>query len=184
MSGRKAQATTCTADWCICNMVSAAGGNYQALSELPLQQCATGSGMPAKLCYQVRSCHRSGFAVAHTHQHTPSICSSIYPSVHQRATPTKKVQAELPNQQVFLSKQGNVPSTETHIITHKQAVDSLYPKGQNFCIGDGWKHTFVNSFTSSKEKEKRLCFPIIILQLPVAANEERRKCNKDFRNPL
>lgn len=40
-----------TADWCICSMVSAAGGNYQALSELPLHQCATGSGMPAKLSY-------------------------------------------------------------------------------------------------------------------------------------
>ncbi|CAB1445046.1 unnamed protein product [Pleuronectes platessa] len=39
------------ADWCICGMVSAASGNYQALSELQLHQRATGSGMPAKLCY-------------------------------------------------------------------------------------------------------------------------------------
>lgn len=38
-------------DWCICSMVSAAGGNYQALSELLLHRCATDSGMPAKLCY-------------------------------------------------------------------------------------------------------------------------------------
>lgn len=40
-----------TADWCICSMVLAAGGNYQALSELVPHQCATSSGMPAKLCY-------------------------------------------------------------------------------------------------------------------------------------
>lgn len=101
----------------------------------------------------------------HTHTHyTQSICPSIYPSVRQTTAPTYKVQTEMQNQQVFLSKQGNVPSTETYIIMHKQAVNSLYQKRQNFCIGPGWKHTFVNPFTSSKEKEKRLCFLIIILR--------------------
>lgn len=48
--GRKCSAGALTAAWCICGMVSAAGGNYQALSELQLHQRATGSGMPTKLC--------------------------------------------------------------------------------------------------------------------------------------
>lgn len=35
----------------ICSMVLAAGGDYHAVSELPPHQCATSSGMPAKLRY-------------------------------------------------------------------------------------------------------------------------------------
>lgn len=40
-----------TTEGCICRIVSAAGGNYQALSETLLHQRAIGSGIPAKLCY-------------------------------------------------------------------------------------------------------------------------------------